>query len=101
MWVMVQRIRRQLMRLLGTIPIGYADGWTRDYKVSTLLLGWPAFSLLLGVCLWTRSLFDLLRFIPLELPVTPYVGENGEQSITATEVAEKRGTINYEVPLFA
>ena len=25
------------------------------------------------------------------------VGENGGASITATEVAEKRGTINYEV----
>lgn len=32
----------------------------------------------------------------LGTPVT-LMGENGGASITATEVAEKRGTINYEV----
>ena len=38
----------------------------------------------------------LPKVYPLGTPVT-LMGENGGASITATEVAEKRGTINYEV----
>ena len=63
MWVMVQRIRRQLMRLLEPFRLAMRMVGPEIYKVSTLL--WMAsFVLLLGVCLWTRSLFDFLRFIP-------------------------------------
>ena len=55
-----------------------------------------SFAQLLGVCLWTRSLFAFPEGLSLGTPVT-LMGENGGASITATEVAEKRGTINYEV----
>ena len=59
----VQRIRRQLMRLLEPFRLAMRMVGPEIYKVSTLL--WMAsFVLLLGVCLWTRSLFDFLRFIP-------------------------------------
>ena len=63
MWVMVQRIRRQLMRLLEPFRLAMRMVGPEIYKVSTLLL-MDSFAQLLGVCLWTRSLFAFLRFIP-------------------------------------
>ena len=49
--------------VIGTIPLGYGMVGPEIYKVSTLLL-MDSFAQLLGVCLWTRSLFAFLRFIP-------------------------------------
>ncbi len=72
--------------VIGTIPVGYADGWTEIYKVS-MLLWMDSFVYYLSVCLWTRFTVHLLRFIPRN-SVT-LMGENGGASITATEVAEK------------
>ena len=63
MWVMVQPIRRQLMRLLERFRLAMRMVGPEIYKVS-MLLWMDSFVLLLGVCLWTKSLFAFLRFIP-------------------------------------
>ena len=81
MWIYGATYTTTADEVIGTIPIGYADGWTRIYKVSTLL--WmDSFVLLLGVCLWTNHCSPS-KVYPLGTPVT-LMGENGGANITAT-----------------
>ena len=95
MWVMVQRIRRQLMRLLEPFRLAMRMVGPGIYKVSTLL--WmDSFVPIVGRVSMDQITVRLPKVYPLGTPVT-LMGENGGASITATEVAEKRGTINYEV----
>ena len=81
--------------VIGTIPIGYADGWTRDLQGFHVIVD-GQFCPIVGRVSMDQITVRLPKVYPLGTPVT-LMGENGGASITATEVAEKRGTINYEV----
>lgn len=81
--------------VIGTIPIGYADGWTRDLQGFHVIVD-GQFCPIVGRVSMDQITIRLPKVYPLGTPVT-LIGENGRASITATEVAEKRGTINYEV----
>lgn len=81
--------------VIGTIPIGYADGWTRDLQGFHVIVD-GQFCPIIGRVSMDQITIRLPKVYPLGTPVT-LIGENGGASITATEVAEKRGTINYEV----
>ena len=81
--------------VIGTIPIGYADGWTRDLQGFHVIVDGQLCPIV-GRVSMDQITVRLPKVYPLGTPVT-LMGENGGASITATEVAEKRGTINYEV----
>lgn len=80
---------------VGTVPIGYADGWTRDTQgFHVLVEGEPCE--IIGRISMDQLTIRLPRAYPLGTPVT-LIGVSGEESISVTDVASYRGTINYEV----
>lgn len=82
-------------QFIGTIPLGYADGWTRDMQgFHVLIEGQPC--PIVGRVSMDQITVRLPQAYALGSPVV-LIGQSGEESITATDVAEKRGTINYEV----
>ncbi|MGT2832665.1 alanine racemase [Streptococcus halotolerans] len=80
---------------IGTLPIGYADGWTRDMQDFDVLVDGQLCQMV-GRVSMDQTTIRLPKKYPLGTKVT-LIGKSGDQSISATDVAEKRGTINYEV----
>lgn len=82
-------------QFVGTIPIGYADGWTRDMQDFNVLIE-GQFCPIIGRVSMDQVTVRLPKSYPIGTKVI-FIGRSGDQEITATTVAEKRGTINYEV----
>ena len=82
-------------QFIGTIPLGYADGWTRDMQGFNVLIDGKACPVV-GRVSMDQITVRLPRFYPIGTSVV-FIGKSGEEVISATDVAEKRGTINYEV----
>ena len=80
---------------IGTIPIGYADGWIREMQNFHVLIK-GEFCPIVGRVSMDQVTVRLPEELPLGTKVT-LIGREGEKEITATEVADYRGTINYEV----
>ncbi len=82
---------------IATLPLGYADGMSRilNGKAEVLIKG--ARRPVVGVICMDACMVDLGPE-PVE-PGTPFVviGADGSEEITAAEVADRLGTINYEV----
>ncbi|MFS1663619.1 alanine racemase [Streptococcus sp. zg-JUN1979] len=76
---------------IGTIPIGYADGWTRDMQGFRVLVD-GVFCDIVGRVSMDQITIRLPKKYPLGTVVT-LIGDG----ICATDVATWRGTINYEV----
>ena len=82
-------------QFIGTIPLGYADGWTRDMQGFDVLIDGQRCPIV-GRVSMDQITVRLPKKYPLGTPVV-FIGKSGTESISATDVAEKRGTINYEV----
>ena len=82
-------------QFIGTIPLGYADGWTRDMQGFDVLIDGQRCPIV-GRVSMDQITVRLPEKYPLGTPVV-FIGKSGTESISATDVAEKRGTINYEV----
>ena len=82
-------------QIIGTIPLGYADGWTRDMQGFDVLVDGQRCPIV-GRVSMDQITVRLPRVYPLGTKVV-LIGQSGAELITATDVAEKRGTINYEV----
>ena len=82
-------------QVIATVPIGYADGWTRDMQNFTVLVDGQACPIV-GRVSMDQITIRLPKVYPLGTKVT-LIGTNGDKEITATQVATYRGTINYEV----
>ena len=82
-------------QIIGTIPLGYADGWTRDMQGFDVLIDGQRCPIV-GRVSMDQITVRLPRVYPLGTQVV-LIGQSGAELITATDVAEKRGTINYEV----
>ncbi|MGT2772323.1 alanine racemase [Streptococcus marimammalium] len=80
---------------IGTVPIGYADGWTRDMQGFSVLVD-GLFCEIVGRVSMDQMTIRLPNYYPLGTKVT-LIGRDGKQIITATQVAQQRKTINYEV----
>ena len=85
---------------LGVLPIGYGDGWRRGLSNNAdVLIGGRRYPLV-GTVSMDNITVDLgpdadaerLRGQPATL-----IGTQGEERITAEEIARRLGTINYEV----
>lgn len=80
---------------VGTLPIGYADGWTRNMQGFQVLVEGERCDII-GRVSMDQLTIRLPKAYPIGTKVT-LIGQQGKQVITATDVADYRGTINYEV----
>ncbi|MGM9902710.1 alanine racemase [Enterococcus sp. 10A9_DIV0425] len=80
---------------IGTVPIGYADGWLRKMQGFSLLIEGVYCETVGRVCM-----DQLMVRLPYELPVgtkVTLIGQSGEEEITMQDVADQMETIHYEV----
>jgi alanine racemase len=81
---------------IGTIPIGYADGWIRKLQGQEVLVGGTRSPIVGRVCM-DQSMIRLPYPVPVGTTVT-LIGGQDDQFISVNEIAKKLDTINYEVP---
>ncbi|ANK62324.1 alanine racemase [Loigolactobacillus backii] len=80
---------------IGTIPIGYADGWPRRMQGFHVLINGEYCEIVGRVCM-----DQLMVRLPKELAVgtkVTLVGQNGLHAITLQDVATYAETIHYEI----
>ncbi|PLR65888.1 alanine racemase [Bacillus sp. UMB0893] len=81
---------------IGTIPIGYADGWIRRLKDSEVLIDGVRMPIVGRICM-DQCMIKLTSYKEVGTKVT-LIGRQKEEYISIDDVAEKLETINYEVP---
>lgn len=81
--------------IVGTVPIGYADGWTRDMTGFYVLVNGNQCPII-GRISMDQMTIALPEAFPIGTKVT-LIGRDGDAVITVDDVATHRGTINYEV----
>lgn len=81
--------------IVGTVPIGYADGWTRDMTGFHVLVNGEKCPII-GRVSMDQMTIALEEVLPIGTQVT-LIGRDGSDAITVDDVAAHRGTINYEV----
>jgi alanine racemase len=82
---------------LGTLPIGYADGWSRRLSNQADVLVKGCRMKLVGRICMDQTIVELDRSYSKSERVTLIGGQEGEV-ISAEEVAMRLDTINYEIP---
>jgi alanine racemase len=80
---------------IGTVPIGYADGWLRKMQGFSVLVAGEYCEIVGRVCM-DQLMIRLPRPFATGTKVT-LIGEDNGQSITMQQVAEQLDTIHYEV----
>ncbi|MTH55170.1 alanine racemase [Bacillus mangrovi] len=81
---------------VGTLPVGYADGWIRRLKDSEVIAEGKRVPIIGRICM-DQCMIRLPERMETGTKVT-LIGSQSEESITMDEVAERLDTINYEVP---
>lgn len=81
--------------IVGTVSIGYADGWTRDMQGFYVLVD-GKFCEIIGRVSMDQMCIKCEKHYKIGTPVT-LIGKDGAHEITAQEIAGWRHTINYEV----
>lgn len=83
---------------VATVPVGYADGYPRllSGKVDVLIRGRRAHSI--GRICMDQMMVDVTDIPDVqEDDLVTLIGADGSDAVTADEMAEKIGTINYEI----
>lgn len=80
---------------IGTLPIGYADGWLRHMQGFYVLVNGEKCEIIGRVCM-DQCMIRLPGYVPNGTEVT-LVGKNGGEVITLQMVADQLSTIHYEV----
>jgi alanine racemase len=86
--------------VLGVLPIGYGDGWRRDLSNNGDVLIDGARYPLVGTVSMDNITVELGAGVDPERlrgARATLIGADGEQRITAEDVARRLGTINYEI----
>lgn len=81
---------------IGTLPIGYADGWIRKLGGQDVLVDGRRAPIVGRICM-DQCMVRLSREYNPGTLVT-LIGQQQNEEITMEEIAEKRETINYEIP---
>jgi alanine racemase len=81
---------------IGTIPIGYADGWIRRLQGQEVLIDGKRVPIVGRICM-DQCMVRLPSEFPIGTMVT-LIGRDGDQFISINEIAKKLETINYEIP---
>ncbi|WP_338208175.1 alanine racemase [Lactiplantibacillus paraxiangfangensis] len=80
---------------IGTVPIGYADGYERRLQGFHVLVDGQACEIVGRVCM-DQMMVRLPHEVPVGTQVT-LVGTDGDQTITLQDIADYCGTIHYEI----
>lgn len=81
---------------IGTLPIGYADGWIRRLRESEVIVDGKRVPIIGRICM-----DQLMIKLPEEKAIgtrVTLIGSQDKEQITVDEVASRLNTINYEVP---
>jgi alanine racemase len=81
---------------IGTIPIGYADGWIRKLQGQEVLVRGSRSPIVGRICM-DQCMIRLPENVPVGTTVT-LIGGQEDQFISVNEIAKKLDTINYEIP---
>ncbi|WHY86657.1 alanine racemase [Neobacillus novalis] len=81
---------------IGTIPIGYADGWIRKLNGQEVLVDGKRSPIVGRICM-DQCMIRLPYYVPVGTTVT-LIGAQKDQFLSVNEIAAKLETINYEVP---
>lgn len=81
---------------IGTIPIGYADGWIRRLQGQEVLVEGERVPIVGRICM-DQCMVRLPHHVPVGTTVT-LIGSQLEGAILVNEIAKSLDTINYEVP---
>ncbi len=80
---------------IGTLPIGYADGWIRRLQGQEVLVCGKRAPIVGRICM-DQCMIKLPSYIPIGTEVT-LIGRQGNEYISVDEIANKLETINYEI----
>lgn len=81
---------------IATIPVGYADGWTRKLQGFEVLADGVRVPIVGRICM-----DQLMIHLPYEMGVgtkVTLIGKQGQEHVSMDDVAAYLKTINYEVP---
>ncbi|WP_026574159.1 alanine racemase [Bacillus sp. UNC438CL73TsuS30] len=81
---------------IGTVPVGYADGWIRKLQGQEVLVNGIRVPIVGRICM-DQFMVRLPHEVPVGTNVT-LIGKDNNQFISINEIAKKLETINYEVP---
>ncbi|WP_430788638.1 alanine racemase [Virgibacillus flavescens] len=81
---------------IGTIPIGYADGWTRALQGMEVMIEGNRMPIVGRICM-DQTMIRLDKEYPVGTRVT-LIGKSLSAEITVDEIANYLNTINYEIP---
>ncbi|OXS74569.1 alanine racemase [Domibacillus enclensis] len=81
---------------VGTLPIGYADGWIRKLSGQEVLVDGKRVPIIGRICM-DQCMIKLPKAYKPGTMAT-LIGVQGQENISMEEVAAKRETINYEIP---
>lgn len=83
---------------IATVPIGYADGYTRSLGNRAKMLVGGKFAPVVGRVCMDQLMLDISEIEQVKVgDEVTVIGTDGENSITFEEIAALTGTINYEV----
>ena len=80
---------------IGTIAIGYADGWLRKLQGSDVLIEGKRMQIVGRICM-DMLMVKLDQKYPIGTEVT-LIGQSGNDFISVDEISNKLETINYEI----
>ncbi|SDZ13153.1 alanine racemase [Evansella caseinilytica] len=81
---------------IGTIPIGYADGWIRANSGGEVLVKGKKATIVGRICM-DQLMITLPEKVDVGTVVT-LIGKQGSVRISMDDVAARLNTINYEIP---
>jgi alanine racemase len=81
---------------IGTIPIGYADGWIRKLQNQEVLINGQRVPIVGRICM-DQCMVRLPDKLPIGTKVT-LIGSQEREMISINEIAKRAETINYEIP---
>lgn len=80
---------------IGTLPLGYADGWLRRMQGFSVLVDGQRCEIVGRICM-DQFMIRLPKAYPVGTQVV-LVGQSGDQTISLQDVADYSETIHYEV----
>lgn len=81
---------------IGTLPIGYADGWIRKLQGQEVIVEGKRAKIVGRICM-DQCMIKLPHSVAIGTKVT-LIGNQLNEFISSNEIAKKLETINYEVP---
>lgn len=84
--------------IIGTLPVGYADGYTRSLFNKAKVIVNGKFAPVVGKICMDQCMIDVTDIGKVEVgDEVILMGEYNDLKLTADEIAELLGTINYEI----